>query len=236
MGLLVKAPVGLEAGAPAAQAMGITWYTPPQDIPGGTDEQDLHYMPVYTDIEGLRRYQDVLVAGEDVVFVEKIHGECARVAYRDSRLYVGSRTRVKKRGSGGWWLAAMNGNLEEKLKYFPNLVFYGESHGYTGRYPYGTNKRPAFKCFDIFDPALGRYLDFDDFEAVCKAADIPMAPVLYRGPFSMQTALLHSDGPSTIDPTHTREGVVIRPTKERWHETIGRVILKLHGETFLLKE
>lgn len=234
MGMLVPAWEGASAGDQAAERLGVKKYEPPQEIPGGQNIEDLGFMPKYTDIEGLRRYPDILVPGEEVVVTEKIHGENARVCFREGKLWVGSRTNIKRDDTGGWWLAVRNSGIEEAVRQFPNLVFYGESHGYTGKFQYGTGKRPAFRCFDIFDSERGHYLNFDAFNAVCKSVSIPTAPVLYRGPFDLATMTALSDGPSTLDVSHTREGVVIRPVAERWDERVGRVILKLHGETFLL--
>ena len=46
-----------------------------------------------------------------------------------------------------------------------------------------------------------------------------------------------ANGASTLPgAAHTREGFVVRPTKERWHPLLGRVILKLIGEDYLLRK
>lgn len=35
---------------------------------------------------------------------------------------------------------------------------------------------------------------------------------------------------------HVREGIVVKPIKERWDQDIGRVFLKLAGEGYLLRK
>lgn len=89
--------------------------------------------------------------------------------------------------------------------------------------------------FDAMDFKTKKYLDYDDFEAFAREYEIPTVPVLYRGNLNVDKIKELAEGKSTLDNSHIREGVVIRPIKERWHPSLGRVILKLHGEGFLLR-
>ena len=60
-------------------------------------------------------------------------------------------------------------------------------------------------------------------------------PTLYVGPWLGFDA--HKDlaeGKSTI-AGHVREGFVVKPTKERYADRFGRVILKLVGEGYNLR-
>lgn len=242
MGLLVPAPDGMPAGADVAAHFGLRKYEPPAPgIQGGPsagsmNEADPGLMPTYTDIEGLRRWPDVLTEGEEVVITEKIHGENFRAVHDGERLWVGSRTNIKADApSSRWWMAARELGLANILKDAPMTAIYGEACGYTGGFPYGVPRGKAgLRAFDALDARSRRYFDYDDFSGLCLASGIPMAPVLYRGPWHPSLREL-ANGQSTIDPSHIREGIVIRPTKERWHPKLGRVILKIHGEAFLLK-
>lgn len=75
MGLLTHANPSWTEGQDVCEAMRITKYEPPEPMTtGGENEHNPGYMPVYTDIEGLRRWPDVLIPGEEVVISEKIHG------------------------------------------------------------------------------------------------------------------------------------------------------------------
>lgn len=88
--------------------------------------------------------------------------------------------------------------------------------------------------FDAMDSRSRRYFDADDFYALASGLRLTVAPPLYRGPWSWDL-VSHADGMSVVDPTHIREGFVVRPVKERVDERLGRVILKMHGEAFLTR-
>jgi len=82
--------------------------------------------------------------------------------------------------------------------------------------------------------ADGRYLDSAAFEALCARHGVPTVPVLYRGPFALGRVKQLSDGPTTVGGGgHIREGVVVRPTRERTDPKVGRVILKYIGDSYL---
>jgi hypothetical protein len=91
--------------------------------------------------------------------------------------------------------------------------------------------------FDAIDTAERRFLDWDEFVALARDLDLPVVPVLYRGPFRGVTAAF-ADGPTSIAKAggHRREGFVVHPVKEAFDPRIEgqRVILKLHGEKALL--
>jgi RNA ligase (TIGR02306 family) len=245
MGLLTPADPSWDEGRDVAAELRIERYEPPQageqsepraKVPCADDEEDPGFLPTYTDIEGLRKWGKVLVEGEEVILAEKIHGENFRAVFSEGRLWVGSRTRIKKRSeTSNWWRAAIDAGLDEKLATVPGIAVYGESHGYTGGFPYGTGRKPSLRVFDAMDIATRRYLDADEFYALAEKLGLATAPVLYRGPWS-DALRSHADGQSTLDPSHIREGFVVRPVKERSQfHNLGRVILKLHGEAFLLK-
>lgn len=243
MGLLTQALSTWVEGQDVAEMMGITKYEPPAPGVQGAPHQHNYAddaeapsgVPCYTDIEGLRRYGNILVPGEEVIITEKIHGENMRAFHDGVTLHVGSRTRWKKPGCGGWWRAAETAGLEARLA-GTSLAWFGESHGYTGGYPYGTGRNATFRAFDAYDVSAGSFVDYGVFAATAAELGIDTAPVLYRGPWDAAKAYELAEGNSTMDPSHVREGIVVRPVFERWNERFGRVILKLHGEGFLLAQ
>jgi len=234
MGLLTRADVGMSEGDDVAAALSITKYEPPEEKEGGGDERDPGLLPVY-DVEGLRRYPDKLVLGEEVVLTEKLHGENARYVHDGTRLWVGSRTRFKLDvPSSKWWMAARKYSLTEKLAEHPNIGIYGETHGYTGGFPYGVSTGDVgLRLFDAIDVKTRCWLDADDFFALAEKLGVPTVPVLFRGPWDGELRL-HAEGKSTLAP-HVREGFVVRPVKERHDLEAGRILFKLHGEGFLLR-
>jgi RNA ligase (TIGR02306 family) len=92
----------------------------------------------------------------------------------------------------------------------------------------------AFRAFDV--SVDGKYLDYDSMVKYLEKYDIPTVPLLYRGPFSMEKMEELVDGPTTVcdqksikEPFKGREGVVVRPLRERYDFDLGgsgRVVLK----------
>lgn len=246
MGLLSPAPENSKENDDVTDLLKFAKYEPP--IKG---EKNVHLGPVdevsapsgeikYTDIESLRRYKDQLEIGEKVVITEKLHGGNARYihSYFDNNFYAGSHRRwLDMLNDNIWTKAARDLDLITKLKEIPNYIVFGEIYGNVQDLRYGHEKgRSSFAAFDIFNINEGRYLDYDEFEDICIDLKIPIVPVLYRGLWKGFDA--HKDiaeGNSTL-AENVREGFVVRPVLERWSRQVGRVILKLHGEGYLLRK
>lgn len=220
--------------------------------------------PKYTDLENMRNYKDVFTDGEEVVLVEKIHGSNARAAYIDGVWMSGSRRRQvfvpDKSMSRSWlqraldWLVgykAVEPDFEAcKNSWFTfplsmesvrnllsshhcDIAIYGEVYGNVQGLKYGHETDIAFRAFDIMRD--GKYVDYDEFEYLCGLYGVPMCPILYRGPFSLDKVKELAEGKTTMpDATHIREGVVCRPIKERHDSRIGRCLLKYVGDGYLL--
>lgn len=239
-GLLVHTPEGAwRVGTDVREFMGIDKYEPPLSmITGGECERgptDWTF-PTYTDIEGLRRYPNVLEPGEPVIMAEKIHGINARFCHDGERLWVGSHHQVKRDDPKSvYWIAARNAELEERLAKAPMKVFFGEVYGQVQDLKYGIKSGVAVRFFDVFDVKEGRYLDFEDAFKQAVKLELRWVPVLYGGEWRYELAEEHAEGRSTL-ADHVREGTVIRPFKERYNDEIGRVILKRHGEGYLLRK
>lgn len=240
MGLLVPAPPGFEEGAQVVDYFGLEKYEPAEErrksfggvaIPGPTGWEFVKY----TDIEGIRRYKNVLQHGEQVVITEKIHGTNARFCWDGEKLWVGSRTVIKKRdATTNWWHIANHFSLEEKLSQFPGIIFFGEIFGKSVQdLTYGIDHKD-FLVFDTFDTKMMRYNDWHVTQELASAAGLRTVPILYEGPwlgFEEHKSL--AEGTSTLS-SHVREGYVVKPVHER-SEHMGRVILKCIGEGYLLR-
>ncbi len=232
-------PQGLAEGTEVAAMFGITKYEPPVPMTiGGECEPPPKgwTFPVYTDIEGLRRYPDALVPGEEVVVTEKIHGANARYVHDGERLWVGSHTQVKRCSPTVlWWKVALDEHLEEKLAHVPNLVFFGEVYGQVQDLKYGIKGGARFRAFDVWDVKTMRYVDHDLAQTLARQVGIDWVPELFRGPWDPAVINPLCEGASAL-ADNVREGFVVKPLKERWNDEIGRVILKRHGEGFLLRK
>jgi len=252
MGLLAKAKPEWEVGQDVQEAMRILrWDNDPYDNkstghPGSRFESAPRVpapktatpLPVY-DIEGLRKYKSHLEEGEEVAISEKIHGSSARYLWDGEKLHVGSRKEFKDSSmeSDLWTRVATRYDLATKLKPYPQMALYGEVYGQVQDLKYGAGQDDVrFAAFDVFDSVAGKWLDFAAFESLCQSVGIPMVPLLYKGPWRVDLMAL-AEGHSVLPgANHVREGIVVKPLQERWERRLGRVILKMPGQGYHLRD
>jgi RNA ligase (TIGR02306 family) len=119
----------------------------------------------------------------------------------------------------------------EKAK--TSVVVFGEIFGAGIQDMQYGQKSLAYRIFDI--AVDGNYLDFDKLKLYVGAdPKLQLVPILYRGPYSLAKMDELVDGPTTIakteeirEPFKGREGIVIKPIKERFDSILGgRAILK----------
>jgi RNA ligase (TIGR02306 family) len=102
------------------------------------------------------------------------------------------------------------------------------------------NGKTSYRVFDI--AINGKYLDWTDVKSLCDAYGIDTVPVLYQGPFSKQILEEMTDGETTVCSKDVagnfkgREGVVVKPVKERVSPRLGRVILKSVSADYLARK
>lgn len=105
---------------------------------------------------------------------------------------------------------------------------------------YGLQKEPEFRLFDVYleDRELGisHYENVISLKQFSKEFDIPMVPILYEGPYSLEVADKHRVGDDTISGQHIREGIVIRSSTNRQDVKLGRVQLKYISPDYLLRK
>ncbi len=91
--------------------------------------------------------------------------------------------------------------------------------------------------FDIYDSKMGTWYEVESFEAFIRQHGLPGCPELYRGPYDAEAIAAMAEGKTTLPGAdHVREGVVVKPLRERWDQEIGRVFLKQPGEGYLLRK
>jgi RNA ligase (TIGR02306 family) len=98
----------------------------------------------------------------------------------------------------------------------------------------------GFRVFDVYRgwSGQGAYLSDAALDAACAALELERVPTLYRGPFSREVMLEHTDGRESVSggALHIREGIVVRPQVERRHPELGRVQLKSVSAKYLLRK
>jgi RNA ligase (TIGR02306 family) len=246
MGLLVKAPEGSAEGDDVTDVLGcVKWEPDADNVPAwyGKPGKRVHfdqatppsgYFPYY-DIENIRKWGWLLSSGEEVVLTEKIHGSSCIYHHDGETFHVRSRNNWRKSNERcHFWRAALTLGLDERLSKYPHLAFYGEVYGPVQDLKYDVVE-PAFRCFDVFDKRTGQWLSYDEAQTILNDVGVTPVPLIYRGPWSEELIERYSEGQSLI-ASHVREGFVVKPTVERHHERLGRVILKSVGQGYLLRK
>lgn len=236
-GLLVPAPDGSQIGDDVAEQLGVTHYEPP--IKGESQSSNPPRTRDFAkyDVDAMLRYSHLFKDGEPVVATEKIHGANCRITMDDSGLHVGSRNLWVSEGDNAYWRAvrAIPG-IAEYLATVPfGTIIYGEVFGWIQELRYGaTEGQVWFQMFDINLP--DRWLNPHEVEVAAAMYSIPMPPVVYRGLFDLDHLKSCCEGPSLVaGANHMREGIVVRPSVDRWDERHGRLILKLVNPAYLEK-
>jgi len=208
-------------------------------------DTDDELFPRYTDIENLRNYPDVFDEGEEVVATEKIHGTNCRVGIVKGGWMAGSMRLRRKRPLDTdmhlntywfpWTLPSVRDMLEKLNSRHRQVVLFGEVYGPGIQKGFAYDSiggRPGFRAFDLL--VDGDYVDHDRFIRICDEFGVAYAPVLYKGPFSLDNIRQVSEGRTTVGDANIREGVVVRPSTERRHPKVGRLVMKYVSDSYLL--
>lgn len=213
------------------------------------------FPPVY-DVENFKNYNSVFEPGEEVVATEKIHGSNARFTFQDGKMYAGSRQFWKAEETECIWRQALISNpwIEEWCRAHEGYALYGEVVPTQGGYSYGAETdEPRVFIFDVLSPT-GEWVEIFNPENPQNGLEGEIrehwAPILYKGPFDETILRGLAEGPSAVavpNPKNTaadtvktvkqpREGIVVRPRKERLVRGLGRLQLKIVSNTFLEKD
>lgn len=233
-------------GDDLAGAFGITKYEPPQRGPSGTFSASEHPLfPRYTNIENLRHYPNIFIPNEKVVVTEKIHGMNVRIGKIDGEYMAGSHNHRRK-WPREWerepfWFPLTVPGVKELLDDWSEennqVILFGELYGANVQsLKYGSPDKMQFAAFDLM--VGGKYLDYERFKLSCKVNEIATVPVLETIPFSLDEIARLSTGKTVVNmlADHYKEGVVVKPLKERTHPKVGRVVMKYISEEHLLSK
>lgn len=197
----------------------------------------------YYDIDSIRKYVHLVEKQQDIILLEKIEGANFSACYDGKELWVKSRRFYKENTHENmWWDIATRYNLEEKLKKYPFMIFFGEVAGQVKKFRYGSKiengmLKSRLFIFDIKDVKNDKYIDYDEMIKICKELELDTAPLLYRGPWTTKEEMYsYAEGNSLLD-SHIREGWVLRLGKENYEPKISsRVQYKLVGEGYNLQK
>jgi RNA ligase (TIGR02306 family) len=238
-----NAQVGDEFG----EKLGIKKYEPPVQFKGlDTRPWPDGRLMIY-DIESLQnpKHRNLFAIGEEVIMREKIHGKHMIVALIDNKFHVCTRrTSLKEPETitqNEYWYMAYKLELENKLRQISedhegkDVVIRGELFGPRCQFLHYGRKEVDFAAFDI-EIGLGTYINDSEFQAVCDTYEIQTAPVLFKGPFSIEKVEELAEQKSTISLANDdlQEGIVITPKIETSIPRFGRKILKYISKEYAL--
>jgi RNA ligase (TIGR02306 family) len=255
LGLLFKAPEDAVKGTNVIEQYGIIRYEPSANKLNQDTEDDeepsipgIHKIPHY-DLENYKKYSNIIKEGEEVFYTTKIHGTNARYVFWNGKMYCGSRTRWKKNpndinnetAKNQWWDALkFNPWIEKWCKANPGIVIYGEIFGsiIQGNFHYGyKNGQIGFRVFDVWKN--NQWVSFSELITDDLYKELKFVPILYHGQHNKNILEKLAEETETSLPNcgnnHIREGIVIKLSKERWDENIGRVTLKYISKNYLMK-
>lgn len=252
--------ITVHAGDDVTDFLGITKWEPPIPVHMAGEVFNAHGKTLKYDIENIKKYPDVFEHGEEVVATEKIHGTWACFGYHPA---VGIIITSKGLSASGlaFKLDTVRNDNNLYVKTFraqtdadctiigrAKRVFGDEEPFYILGEIYGTNVQdlsygatiPDFRVFDIFvgSPNTGRFLDYASLVGTCTAINARRVPDLGRFAFTKSRILDLTSGRETVSGTEAnlREGIVIKPVRERRHDELGRVILKSVSEAYLTRK
>lgn len=251
-GLSVPNRWGFDIGEEVSEKLGITKYEPPPNLIAGDQESPHPLFATYCSIDNFRNFPDEFQEGEDVLIMEKIEGTNSRVGLvwnDETQLYdpmIGSHNTQRKinndpKAKSLYQIPLDNKQVHAALHKVAAeheakvVIFFGELFG--GSTPngaksmrYGRNKT-SYRLFDIY--VDGKYLDAKDLGETALFYGLDLAPVLYAGPFSMETLVELANLPTKLmKEPHLSEGLVIRPMKERTYDEGHRLILKYKSPAY----
>jgi len=218
-----------------------TKYIPPVVLNNADAVAENNLFPRYTEIENLRNNTRVIEPGEEVVISEKLNGMNNRTGILNGEPVAGTH-RVQRQCPDDafmasnmawfpWTITSVRDMLKQLGTQYKVVILYGEVYGTIQKgFPYDAPQL-GYRAFDLF--LDGKYVDFDIFKNTCDMFKVPIVPILYRGPYSLDKVKEFSEGKSTLNPGHMREGIVCRLVKERFIRNIGRVIFKFLGNEYL---
>jgi RNA ligase (TIGR02306 family) len=221
---------------------GIKKYIPPLRPTAGDVEKQHPLFQAYTDVENLRNFVGVLEDGEPVHVTEKIHGTSSRIAIIEGEVMAGSMGLRRKRPESldemvrnlYWFpytLPAVRALLEALSGSHRQVVLYGEVFGSKVQsLHYGHSGLLGYRTFDVM--LDGEFLDSEKFFPLCASYGVETVPLLYEGAYSLQTIAALAEGNTTLSGEHVREGVVVKPVRERRDPSVGRVVLKYIGDGY----
>lgn len=244
----------LQEGQDVTELLGIVKYEPklPANLAGlvkGTFPK--HIVPK-TDETRVQVLQPMLdrYKGEKCYVSEKVDGSSCTIYYKDGEFGVCSRNlELFETPENSFWKVIKEKKIDEKLKKYCednkiNLSLQGELVGNNIQKNTLNLSGLDILFFNIFNINEYRYYDYTDFIKISKELEISIVPILEEDFIlinDIDYLVEKAKGNSKLNRNVMREGIVIRPLKEKVDLFMandfgnGRVSFKVLNPEYLLK-
>lgn len=208
-------------GLDVTDMLGIVKYEPP--VPAQLAGQVKGLFPSFiskTDEERVQNLTDeytgyTLRSDHQFFATEKLDGSSSTFFFNNGEFGVCSRNlELKETDDNTFWKLARSLKLEEKLRELGrNLALQGEliGEGIQGN-PYKI-KGQTVKFFNVFDIEKYEKVSFQEFQEIIEKLGLESVPVVsspFLLPNSVEEMIKEADGKSILNPSVSREGLVIR--------------------------
>lgn len=243
-----------------AADLGIVKWVPPIPVHMSGDVVAAPELLPWVDIENIKRYPDLFAAGEEVVATEKIHGTACLYTLTPEGDFVSSKgfgaksLALARSERNLYWRAVLGHRVPEAAAKLAAIFgaervgIFGEVYGQGVQdLAYGAKGSAELPGYAVFDVSLSdasgavRWIDAVELADVLAGLSVrlPVVPRLYAGPYDEAALIALAEGRETVSGSaaHLREGLVVRPARERRSDVTGtRAIGKLVSDGYLTRK
>jgi RNA ligase (TIGR02306 family) len=252
--------MGVGEGDDVTDFLDITKYEPPIPTNMGGEVFNAFGHTIKYDIENIKKFPDVILHNEEVVITEKIHGTWTCFGYHSDVGKIitskglsakGLAFKLNDTNKNNLYIRTLKSTVTESgdiLDKAISAIGIGTNSIYLLGETFGSNvqdlsygsKTPAFRLFDVYinTPSQGRYLNTDEMIQFAELIGVETVPILYSGPYDSTLLTRFTSGKETVSglESNIREGIVVKPMKERRDTMLGRVIVKSISDNYLLRK
>ncbi|MCY9787906.1 RNA ligase (ATP) [Nocardiopsis sp. EMB25] len=248
-----------EAGTDFAGELGATKWVPEVPVHMSGELVPAADLMPWIEIENVKRYPDTFAEGEPVVATEKIHGTACLFTlvagtgeeFVSSKGFGSKRQGLARTQENLYWKAVVTHDVPKAARAIAErfgaarVGVFGEvfgsgvqdlRYGETAR-----GERPGYAVFDVAVDVGGArtWVDAAELHELLESVGLPVVPRLFEGGYDEAALLAAARGSETWSgkSLHIREGLVVRPARERYSPVLGgRAIAKFVSDDYLTRK
>lgn len=230
--------ITLSEGLIVAEQIGVQHYEKPNTIINNSDASGHFPSKLFpkTDEPNLKSniYSLVNFYGKESFITLKMDGSSLSAYYFEGKIGVCSRNlELRENENNKFW------NIVKKLHVDDFLVdlyrvtghYYSVQGEYCGPGINGNRiglHAPELYIFNLYNISKKEYCDFEKFVSFCNAYKLPTVPIIWEGIFNANLKWLTDfASQQKYANGNLAEGIVLRPKKESYNDSIGRLSVKI---------